>query len=163
MHSLAARSTQSAARTPTDREYEMKTSARNTYPGTIEQVIDGAINSEVTLKVSERLTIHAVVTRHSVAELGLAAGKPAMALIKSSFVILARAGEIGRTSARNAVKGTLAKLDEGAVSTEITLDLGDGLTLVAVITRDSAQSLGFKLGERLVALIKAPHVILAVD
>jgi molybdate transport system regulatory protein len=141
----------------------MKTSARNSYHGTVEKVIDGAVNSEVILKVSDKLRIYAIVTKHSIADLDLKPGKPATALIKSSFVILARAGEVGATSARNAIEGTITKIDDGAVSTEITLDLGDGHALVAIITKDSAETLAFKKGERLVALVKAPHVILAVD
>ena len=51
----------------------------------------------------------------------------------------------------------------GAVSSEITLSLGDGKTLTATITRESAQALGLAVGEVVTALIKAPHVILAVE
>lgn len=141
----------------------MKTSARNAYRGIVDGIIGGPVNAEVSLKISDSLHIHAVVTQHSVAELGLAPGTPAVALIKSSFVILAPAGELGRTSARNALEGTIVSIDHGAVSSQVTLDLGAGQTLVAVVTRDSARTLGFKTGDRLVALIKAPHVILAVD
>ena len=51
----------------------------------------------------------------------------------------------------------------GAVSSEITLLLADGKTLTATITRESAQALGLAVGEMVTALIKAPHVILAVE
>lgn len=40
---------------------------------------------------------------------------------------------------------------------------GGGKTLVATITLESAKSLGIAVGEPIIALIKAPHVILAVE
>ncbi len=141
----------------------MKTSARNTYRGTVSQVVDGVVNSEVTLDIGGGLHIYATITRHSVADLGLKPGVAAVALIKSSFVILAPAAEVGRTSARNALKGVISSVDNGPVSSEVTLTLAGGQPLVAVITKDSVQALAFKVGDAVVALIKAPHVILAVD
>lgn len=140
----------------------MKTSARNALRGTVKSISEGAVNSEVTLAVAEGLDIVAVITRQSVEDLGLAPGKPAIALIKSSFVVLAK-GEGLLTSARNQLRGTVARREDGAVSSEITLSIADGKTLTASITRESAQVLGLAEGEVVTALIKAPHVILAVE
>jgi molybdate transport system regulatory protein len=52
---------------------------------------------------------------------------------------------------------------EGAVNDEVTLELDGGKTLTATITRGSGEALGFKDGEPAQALIKASHIILAVD
>ncbi|MDO8379040.1 TOBE domain-containing protein [Phenylobacterium sp.] len=140
----------------------MKTSARNALRGVVSHVSDGAVSSEVSLKIAEGLEIVAVVTRHSVAELDLAPGKPAIALIKSSFVTLA-VGEGLRTSARNQLRGQVLAREDGAVNTEVTLSLADGKSLTATITRESAQALDLKPGDPVTALVKAPHVILAVE
>ena len=140
----------------------MKTSARNALRGVVSHVTDGAVNAEVTLKIAEGVEVVAVVTRHSVAELELKPGKPAIALIKSSFVTLA-VGEGVRTSARNQLAGTVAGREDGAVNSEITMGLADGKSLTATITRESAQALDLKVGDPVTALIKAPHVILAVE
>jgi molybdate transport system regulatory protein len=78
----------------------MKTSARNALRGVVEHVTDGAVSAEVTLRIADGLTITAVVTRKSVAELGLVPGKPAIALIKSSFVTLAIGERIPRRGDR---------------------------------------------------------------
>ena len=51
----------------------------------------------------------------------------------------------------------------GAVNDEVTLELAPGKQLVAVITRSAAEELGLAVGEAATALIKASHVILAVD
>jgi molybdate transport system regulatory protein len=140
----------------------MRTSARNALRGAITQVTAGAVNSEVTLNLAPGVDITAIVTRRSVEELGLVRGKPAIALIKSSFVILAK-GENLMTSARNQITGLVSSRQDGAVNSEIGVDIGGGKTLVATITLESAKTLAITVGEPILALIKAPHVILAVE
>lgn len=141
----------------------MKTSARNALRGVVETVSDGAVNGEVSLKVAEGLTITSIVTRASVADLGLAPGAPAIALIKSSFIILAAGREPLRTSARNQLFGTVISRQDGAVNAEVVLELTGGKTLAATLTLESAEALDLKVGDPAIALIKAPHVILAVE
>jgi molybdate transport system regulatory protein len=140
----------------------MRTSARNALRGVIANVAPGEVNSEVTLKLAEGVDITAVVTRRSVDELQLTPGKAAIALIKSSFVLLAK-GENLRTSARNQIPGTVSSRQDGAVNSEIGVDIGGGKTLTATITLESARTLTIAVGEPITALVKAPHVILAVE
>jgi molybdate transport system regulatory protein len=140
----------------------MRTSARNALRGEISHITDGAVNCEVVLKLADGVEIVAIITRRSVEELGLVPGAPAIALIKSSFVLLAE-GENLRTSARNQIPGVVAGRADGAVNSEVSLDIGGGKTLVATITVESADALQISPGQRLTALIKAPHVILAVE
>ncbi len=141
----------------------MRTSARNALRGTVTAIADGAVNAEVSLAVSERTTITAVVTRDSVRELGLIPGREATALIKAPFVILAPVDEARRTSVRNRIEGTVVRREDGSVNSEVTLDIGGGKTLTAIITRHSAEAIGFAPGEPACALLDAAHVILAVD
>jgi molybdate transport system regulatory protein len=145
------------------RSLSMKTSARNAFRGVVEQVSDGAVNAEVTLRISPSLEIVAIVTRESVKDLGLAAGREAMALIMSSFVILAKGDGPLAVSARNRMAGVVASHEVGAVNDEVVLDLGDGKTITATITRGSGEEMAFVAGEKAQALVKASHVILAVD
>ena len=140
----------------------MKTSARNALRGEIVRIHEGAVSSEFVLRLAEGVEIVSVVTRHSVEELGLAAGKPAIALIKSSFVLLAK-GEGLRTSARNQIAGEVVRREDGGVTSEVTVAIGRGKTLTATITLESAQALEIAPGDRVTALVKAPHVILAVE
>jgi molybdate transport system regulatory protein len=141
----------------------MKTSARNALRGVVERVKQGAVNVEVVLKIADGVEITAVVTRESASELGLEPGRPAIALIKSSFVILARADASLRTSARNQLAGDVVRREDGAVNSEISLAFDAGKTLTATITRESAEALDLQLGDPVLALIKASHVILAVE
>jgi molybdate transport system regulatory protein len=67
-------------------------SARNQLSGQVTNVTKGAVNSEVTMKLAGGSTISAVVTNEAIADLQLAAGKSAIALIKASHVIIGVAG-----------------------------------------------------------------------
>jgi molybdate transport system regulatory protein len=141
----------------------MKTSARNAIRGIVDRVVDGAVSSEVVLRIGEKAEIVAVVTRDSVEDLGLEPGRPAIALIKSSFVILASDDANLRTSARNKLSGVVSHVERGAVNDVVTLDLGGGKSIAATVTHESAQALGLRPGEPIAALVKASHVILAVE
>ncbi|MED5611460.1 molybdate transport system regulatory protein [Pseudomonas delhiensis] len=66
----------------------IRLSARNCLAGTVKSVADGAVNAEVVLDLGGGSEVVAVVTRDAVAELGLAAGVKATAVIKASHVIL---------------------------------------------------------------------------
>ncbi|MEY4580031.1 MAG: hypothetical protein RL701_4734 [Pseudomonadota bacterium] len=67
----------------------MKVSARNVIQGKVTEVKKGATTSHVSIEVAPNFVITASITNESVEELGLAAGKQAFAVIKSSDVIVA--------------------------------------------------------------------------
>src|SRR5262245_19279946 len=125
-----------------DRTLNMKTSARNQLVGTVSAHKTGAVNDEVELTLQGGARIVAVVTRESAEQLGLKVGAKAFALIKASAVIIATdLGDV-RLSARNQLKGTVTAVNPGAVNTEVTIDVGGGASIAAIITQSSAQGLG---------------------
>lgn len=63
-------------------------------------------------------------------------------------------------SARNQLKGTVTNVIEGAVNTEVELELAGGQKLVSIITKSSAESLGVKVGAEMIAIVKASSVML---
>ena len=139
----------------------MKVSARNNLRGVVASVKPGAVNAEVTLDVGGTPLV-AIVTNESVQSLGLAPRPEPYALIKASFVILATEDGGLKTSARNRLCGTVERVTDGAVNTEVVLALDGGARLTAIVTMESAKDLGITEGGRACALVKAPHVILAV-
>lgn len=141
----------------------MRTSARNALPGIVKAISEGPIAAEVELEIAPGMTIVAIITRRSVAGLDLKPGRKATALIKSNFILLARDLNAGRVSARNCLGGVVTNVMDGPINSEVTLDLGGGLELTAIITGGSVQALNLKPGERASALIKASHIILAVE
>lgn len=68
-----------------------------------------------------------------------------------------------QTSARNQFTGVVSQLNTGVVTDEVQIKTREGAELVATITRGSAQSLGLVVGSEVVALIKAPSVIVVTD
>jgi molybdate transport system regulatory protein len=66
----------------------VKLSARNALRGIIQSVTPGAVNGEVSLKLSGGAQVHAIVTNEAIKELGLEAAKEAVVVIKASSVIL---------------------------------------------------------------------------
>ena len=145
------------------RSLSMKTTARNAWSGTVASVTAGAVNASVAVKVTDDIELTTIVTRESVEDLGLAPGRAVTVLVKSSFVILAAGHDPLPISARNRVPGVISAVVPGAVNDEVTLDIGGGKTVTAVVTHESAETLEFAPGQNAQALIKASHIILAVD
>jgi len=141
----------------------MRTSARNMLRGTVTAVIPGAVNAEIHLNVSDQVELVAIVTEPSVIGLDLHVGGNAIALIKSSFVILALDQPGLRLSARNQIKGVVSHVEDGAVNAEVAVDIGQDKTLTAIVTRQSVEALELKPGCAVVCCVKASHIILAVE
>jgi molybdopterin-binding protein len=68
-----------------------------------------------------------------------------------------------KTSARNQFAGTIREITKGPVSTEVTIEIAPGISVVATISSRSADALGLRVGKPAHALIKASSVIVAVD
>lgn len=66
----------------------MKLSARNVLPGTVVSITKGATTAHVKIDIGNGSVVTASITNESVDVLGLAVGKPATAIIKSSDVIV---------------------------------------------------------------------------
>ena len=67
----------------------LRVSARNRLWGTVQRIVDGAVNAEVTLALDGGRSACAVVTHDALASLGLSVGARACAAFKVSSVILA--------------------------------------------------------------------------
>jgi molybdate transport system regulatory protein len=144
------------------RVLNMKTSARNQFVGTVTALRSGAVNDEVEITLPSGVRIVAVVTQESVQSLGLRTKMTAIALVKSSSIVVATDLEGAKVSARNQLAGTVSAVTPGAVNAEIVLDLDGGGSIAAIVTEGSAKSLGLAPGKRAIALFKASSVILAV-
>ncbi|MDR1728856.1 MAG: molybdopterin-binding protein [Acidobacteriota bacterium] len=68
-----------------------------------------------------------------------------------------------KLSARNVLKGTIKKITVGSVNDEVVLELKEGVEVVSIITKESAQNLNLEVGKEAYAVIKASNVMVAVD
>ena len=67
-------------------------SARNQLAGSISRIVPGAVNTEVSLALPGGVTVVAVITNDSCAEMGLAPGVDATAMFKAPDIILCTQG-----------------------------------------------------------------------
>lgn len=65
-------------------------------------------------------------------------------------------------SARNHLKGEITEILLGTVTALITVQVGDNL-VESVITKRSAEEMGLKKGDKVVAVIKATEVMVQKD
>ncbi len=68
-----------------------------------------------------------------------------------------------RTSARNQFFGKVTLVKPGAVNDEIELEVVGGQKIVAIVTHESAKSLGLQVGAEAFALIKSSSIIIVTD
>ncbi|NMG19819.1 TOBE domain-containing protein [Brasilonema bromeliae] len=66
----------------------MEISARNTFKGTVKEIVTGSVNDEITLEIAPGVEVTAVITKTSAESLGLKEGKEAYAIIKASDVMV---------------------------------------------------------------------------
>jgi len=70
---------------------------------------------------------------------------------------------IMKASARNQFFGKVADVAIGTVNVTVVVGLKGGENIVATITKESAESLAIKTGVDVVALVKAPQIIVVTD
>ncbi|PTD97735.1 TOBE domain-containing protein [Pseudothauera lacus] len=68
-----------------------------------------------------------------------------------------------KVSARNIFRGKVAATRPGTVNAEVDIDLGGGDHLTAVVTLTSLKELGLSTGCAVIALVKAPWVMVLTD
>ncbi len=64
-----------------------------------------------------------------------------------------------KLSARNVLKGKVAGIEPGAVTTIVRIDLGGGVIVTSSITRAAADDLGLAVGDEALAIIKSSDVL----
>jgi molybdopterin-binding protein len=67
-----------------------------------------------------------------------------------------------KISARNQLKGTVEAIDLGVVTAKVSVRVGENL-IESVITRQSVEELGIKVGGQVTAVIKSTEVMLMVE
>jgi len=68
-----------------------------------------------------------------------------------------------KISARNQLAGTVKRVVPGAVNSEVAIEIGNGIEIVAIITSDSVERLGLAPGKRAHAIVKASDVLVGTD
>lgn len=144
------------------RRIAMKTTARNQFAGRITAIELGPVTTQVTVAIVGGQEIVATMTTEAASRLKLAPGKEAIALVKSSAVVLVTDFAGYALSARNQFAGAISRLERGTVSSLAVLTLPGGASLTASVTNDAVDALGLAIGQPATAVFKAQSVMLAV-
>jgi molybdopterin-binding protein len=65
-----------------------------------------------------------------------------------------------KISARNQLKGKIIAVQEGATTSHVSIDIGQGSIITASITNEAVADLGLKVGDDAWAIIKASEVMI---
>ncbi|NTW54502.1 MAG: TOBE domain-containing protein [Chlorobaculum sp.] len=145
------------------RRISMRISARNTFSGTITEIKRGVVNAEIILTLNGGQEIVSTITNGAVDNLGLKKGMSAYAIVKSSSVMVGRDMDDKKLSARNIINGTVQRVIEDQVSSEIDIEIGGGNIISAIITKTSTGRLDLKEGQHACTIFKASDVIIGVN
>lgn len=140
----------------------MKTSARNQFHGRIAGIEAGPATTTVGIALDGGQLLTASLTTQAAQALSLQTGQEALALVKSSEVVLVTDFGGYRLSARNQLAGTVSRVQRGAVSSLVGLTLPGGAVVTASVTNDAVDALGLAAGQPATAVFKAYAVMLAV-
>ena len=140
----------------------MKTTARNQFHGTVKSLDLAPVSAQVVIALPGGVEIVATMTRASAERLKLRTGQAAVALIKASAVALVTDFDGYALSARNQLAGVVSRLDRGAVSSLVSVELPGGLRVSASVTNDAVDELGLAVGKQATAIFKAYAVTVGV-
>lgn len=136
----------------------MQLSARNQISGLIEHIDHGKVNASIYVKLKSGYSIVSVITNNAVESLGLKIGDEVVSIFKSSSVLITTDLTLN-ISARNKFQGTIEKITEGEVNSEILIDIG-GDKIASVITTASIKNLKLETGAQVSAIIKSSDVMI---
>jgi molybdopterin-binding protein len=74
----------------TTQKKPLKVSSRNVLKGVVTKIVNGPVNSEVTLEIVHKVQLTSMITKVSSEELELAVGEEAYAVIKSTDIVIAK-------------------------------------------------------------------------
>ncbi|TLP39379.1 TOBE domain-containing protein [Arcobacter arenosus] len=141
------------------RRINMQLSTRNQIQGVVELINKGGVNSEVFIKLKSGYTLVAIITNSAVDSLDLQIEDEVTSLFKSSSVLVTTDCSL-TISARNKLQGKITNITDGEVNSEVSIDIGNGDIVAAIITSDSVKSLGLKVFDEVSAVIKASDVMI---
>ena len=140
----------------------MKTSSRNSFSGKVTAILPGVINDEIEITLENGDKMYGQITRSATEKLKLNDGRDAIALVKSTEIMLATETDDYEISCKNQFSGKVIKLVRGFVNGEVFIQTATGLEINATITLDGVNRLKLERGSSVVALFKAASVLIAV-
>lgn len=137
-----------------------RTSARNSFVGHVIGVVEDSVMAEVTMETRSGMVLSSVITSDSLRNLKLVKGAPVIATVKAPLVNVISCRKTPVGSARNRFKGTVIRVTDSPVLSEVLGRLPDGSDVCALISEQSAKELALKSGDEMEFWFKALSVVL---
>lgn len=139
----------------------LKLSARNQLIGKVTSLKSDAVNVQVELKIKNMDLLYSSITLASFDNLAINLNDRAIAIIKASSILVTSSKEECE-GYKNVFKGSVINIIEGAVNTEVTVELPSKTTLTATIDNNHYNKSKFIDGQEVYVFFKADDVILGV-
>ena len=68
-----------------------------------------------------------------------------------------------KLSTRNLLSGKVTDVEKGIITAKVRVEIELPATVTAVITKEAAEELGLKRGDKVIALVKATSVMIAKE
>jgi len=68
-----------------------------------------------------------------------------------------------KLSTRNQWQGTIKTIKHGNIVSEVTLEIAPNVSVTAIVSKASVESLNLEIGNKAYALIKSTEIALAID
>ncbi len=146
-----------------EKESRRRTSARNIFFGKIREIVRGTIQSKITLITVDGLPITTVITNDSAERLGLQEGRLLAAEVKAPSVMVQGGEDEPVSSADNRLRGTIARLRTGQVTTECIVRVSDDIEVCAVVTTAACTAGRWREGDRVWVLFTGFSVVLQAE
>jgi molybdate transport system regulatory protein len=146
-----------------EKESHRKTSARNSFFGKISSIKKGDIQAKVEMITLRGDIVTTIITRDSLARLGLKAGSLITAEVKAPWVILQKSDKEPESSAENRFFGTIVRINKGEITTEYVVRISDGTELCSIVSTDNARQMGFQENDRVWVVFNSFSVVLHTD
>jgi len=140
-----------------------RTSARNAFFGKISAIHKGDIQTKVELVTIAGYRVTTVITKDSLARLGLKIGMLITAEVKAPWVVLQKGDVEPQCSAENLFRGTIGRIIRGKVTTEYRVQVADGTELCSVVTSDTSRRLDLHENDPVWAMFNSFAVVLHLD
>ncbi len=137
----------------------MQISARNQIQGIVETIIFSEVSAQVLVKLKNENQLISNITKAAAHDLDIKKGDEVTAFFKSSNVFVSTDVDIA-LSARNKFEGKVSTIIKDAVNSELIIDIGNGVSVVSVITTNSIKTLNLKENMPICAIVKSSDIMI---
>lgn len=138
----------------------VKSSATNQLFGQVSTIRKGAVNTEIGVRLKGGEQIIASMTSEEFDSLSLKNEDDVLLLINISEINVVTDQNGYRLSARNSLKGSVIRVQQDGIDSEVVIRLAGGESIVAQVTQVSADFLGLKPGVSAMVAFKSNAVLL---